>query len=185
MKPRLLSILGAALAAAAVVLLFRLGGMSAGNSELKEIHALGAEVAALRTELAQAQSALAQARTRDSVGATVAEAPAGNDREARAASSRDCTSHGDRRRQIARRIHGLPLAEERARRFELGEIGATIGAAENVRIQLRLGSGRELAVEEGDQIELPLGARSGFVHGLMSSWPIGPRPRIRRRLFRP
>lgn len=67
--------LGAALAAAAVVLLFRLGGMSAGNSELKEIHALGAEVAALRTELAAAQSALAQARTQVPDGATVTEAP--------------------------------------------------------------------------------------------------------------
>jgi hypothetical protein len=54
---------GAALAAAAVVLLFRLGAMPTGDG--REIQALAEEVALLRAELESAESALARARTAD------------------------------------------------------------------------------------------------------------------------
>ena len=78
--------LGAALAAAAVVLLFRLGAVSTGGAEVAEIRALSAEVAALRTELAQAQSALAQASAPVPAGAVTGVLPSGTSPSAPAAS---------------------------------------------------------------------------------------------------
>jgi hypothetical protein len=68
---------GALAAAAALVLVLKVGGLSAGN-QVKEIHALAAEVTALRAELQSAESALAAAKAEQASAPVPAPAPAAN-----------------------------------------------------------------------------------------------------------